>query len=574
MPTTRLEPEADSVTDDEAECLAGRLRALECQNRTLVARTDALETELALLKSLSRGEPQGSQAAYFAVADESPVMLWVFDEEDRPAFYNRAALDFLGLDLEAALASDIHELIHPDDRRRIELADQEVQRSAQAFQNEYRMRRADGEYRWVLDVGMPRFAADGAYMGSSGCCIDVTERRLALDALRDSEAALARAQRTAKIGSWRWSLGDHPTASGSEEFAGLLGLEHGKTFTCRDLYRAVHGEDRRRVEEIHARAARTGSDYRIDYRIPCPDGSIRHVQEIGEARRDPTGRLIEHRGTLQDVTERKEAEAALRQARDDAELANKAKSDFLANMSHELRTPLNAVLGFTEILQRELHGPLGDPAYNDYIEDIHQSGRHLLALINDILDLSKIETGNATLEESEFELDELLRACLRFVSERAAENGVTLSAELTESGLGLKADPRKLKQIVINMLSNAVKFTPAGGKVVLRCLASASDGCVIEISDTGIGMSKADIPRALDRFRQLDDGMTRRQEGTGLGLPLSKALTELHGGTLGLRSLRGHGTTVTIRLPAARIVKRLENAVAPAEKPSHLASVG
>ena len=245
----------------------------------------------------------------------------------------------------------------------------------------------------------------------------------------------------------------------------------------------------------------------------------------------------------------------LRVARDEARAADRAKSEFLAAMSHELRTPLNAVLGFSEIIKNETFGPVGSVQYRDYAEDIHHSGQHLLSLINDILDLSKIESGKDELAEDHLEIPEIVRSTLKLVEHRVEQGGIELNLDLADQLPVLRADERKLKQILVNLLANAIKFTKPGGTVTIRVWCRRDSGCVIQIADTGIGIAPKDIPKALSQFGQVDSDLNREYDGTGLGLPLTKALVELHGGSLDLQSEVGAGTTVTVRFPAERIVR-------------------
>ncbi len=241
-------------------------------------------------------------------------------------------------------------------------------------------------------------------------------------------------------------------------------------------------------------------------------------------------------------------------ARDEARAADRAKSGFLAAMSHELRTPLNAIIGFSDIIKDERLGPVGSTKYRDYAEDINESGQHLLGLINDILDLSKIESGTDELHEDKIEIPEVIRSAVKLVGQRAEQDGIKLELDLPDQLPALRADERKLKQILVNLLSNAVKFTDAGGEVTLRAWCRMDSGYVFQIVDTGIGIAPEDIPKALSRFGQVEDVLTRQHEGTGLGLPLTKALVEQHGGSLDLQSEVGVGTTITVRFPAERIV--------------------
>jgi signal transduction histidine kinase len=271
-------------------------------------------------------------------------------------------------------------------------------------------------------------------------------------------------------------------------------------------------------------------------------------------------------GTLRDISARRESEDRLRHAKEDAIAANRAKSQFLANMSHELRTPLNAIIGFSEILEKEMFGPLGVPTYADYARDIHQSGEHLLAVVNDILDLSRIEAGRMELSDLEVDLGELIAACLRMVSVRAEEREVEIVTDLRCLPLAVRCDMRSVKQALLNLLINAIKFNKRGGRITIRASLEADGWLELAVIDTGIGMDPADIPSALTPFVQINSSLSRSYEGTGLGLPLAKSLIELHGGRLQLESALDVGTTATLRLPPDRII-------AQAEKPPQAAAV-
>ena len=252
----------------------------------------------------------------------------------------------------------------------------------------------------------------------------------------------------------------------------------------------------------------------------------------------------------------------LERARERAEEASRAKSEFLATVSHELRTPLNAVIGFSEIQRREIFGPLGDPRYREYADDIHASGSHLLDLITTILDLSKAEARKLELERVWLDAMAATEAALRLVRATAGAKRIHLAVEAPPAPLRAFADERALKQILLNLLSNAVKFTPEDGAVTVRLDASADSGLEIVVADTGIGIAAADLPRLMQPFEQATNAYTRKNGGTGLGLPLVDSLVRLHGGELRIESAVGRGTVVTVHLP----VPALHDAAAPTRR--------
>ena len=286
-----------------------------------------------------------------------------------------------------------------------------------------------------------------------------------------------------------------------------------------------------------------------------PQGKIRDISISGAPIFDAEGRFTGYRGIARDITDIKQREAELLEAKLASDAANRAKSEFLANVSHELRTPLNAILGFSEVITNEMFGPLGGPRYRQYAQDIHQSGDHLLQLINDILDVAKIEAGRYEPRNDEVCLSSVVEDCVRLLRPRAESGGLALSTAIQRQEIYVRADERAVKQIVLNLLSNAVKFTPNGGWVRVSAAVQPDGGMSLAVADTGIGIAAEDLPRVLLPFQQIDNSLSRKFEGTGLGLPLARSLTEAHGGHLEITSALGQGTTVTVRLPAERVVR-------------------
>jgi two-component system cell cycle sensor histidine kinase PleC len=375
-----------------------------------------------------------------------------------------------------------------------------------------------------------------------------------LHALRDSEERFRDYAETAS--DWFWEMdaelrfsfvSDHP---GKEGMLGgtLEAFAEGASAEEMARQMALMGERRAfRSFECGARGA---------------DGAMTFLRLSGKPLISKGGAFLGYRGTATDITQERRSRAELEQInrnlsklaedlnaqREKAEAASLAKSQFLANMSHELRTPLNAIIGFSEIIKDEVLGPVGIPKYREYATDIFRSGDHLLELIKDVLDMSKIEAGKYELQFTEVAVRPLVEECLRLVVGRAVDSGVVLANAVCEGGPPVVADRRGLKQIVLNLVTNAIKFTPRGGSVTVS--AGVADGWyALSVADTGIGMSADEIARAVQPFVQIEREKGRNHEGTGLGLALAKSLIEMHGGELGIASEVGVGTTCTIRLP-------------------------
>ncbi|MGZ3272316.1 MAG: PAS domain-containing sensor histidine kinase [Caulobacteraceae bacterium] len=400
---------------------------------------------------------------------------------------------------------------------------------------------------------------DGAFRRIIGVAFDVTDERLAQARAEAAEDRLRDA-----------------IESVSEAF--VLWDRYGRLLMCNRAYATVFSLDPRLLK---VGALREGverfAQLAIKQTHPAPSGA----KDVFEAElRDGRWIQVSERPTAEggmvitaaDITAVKQKEAALKRAVDGlersqdelaelarkyevekirAESANKAKSEFLANMSHELRTPLNAINGFSEVMMAELFGPLGDKRYSEYVRDIHSSGEHLLSVINDILDMSKIEAGKMTMRFEMLDLNDVVADAVRLVRGRADDQGLRLSAEM-EGLPEIEADFRALKQVLLNLLSNAIKFTPRGGAVRVWGKATRGpdgvDRVQVNVQDTGIGISREDLDRLASPFEQVESQHSKTQQGTGLGLALSKALIALHGGTLDIQSEPGKGTTVSFVL--------------------------
>ena len=386
---------------------------------------------------------------------------------------------------------------------------------------------------------------------------DITETKRIEAALRQSEQRYALALSGANEGIWEW--GDQVEGVYvSRRLREIVGLDGDDAVIPTDIWLArIHPEDVEAMSERMREHLRGNTDYYDhEYRMRGDDGSYRWVHSRGLGLRDETGHVYRMAGSLSDVTRRKQAEHDLLRAKEAAEMANRTKGDFLATMSHELRTPLNAIIGFSELILRQVFGAIGHDNYRDYIQNIHESGNHLLTIINDILDVSKAEAGMIDLYEEEVDLRQVIASGMRLIGPRARDGMIALKTDYAEPLSMVMADSRRLKQILINLLSNAVKFTPAGGCITIEAWARPGMGAGFRVIDTGIGIAKDDQARMLEPFTQVESGLSRKHEGTGLGLPLCRALIEVHGGALSLQSDLGAGTAITVTLPESRISEK------------------
>ena len=291
----------------------------------------------------------------------------------------------------------------------------------------------------------------------------------------------------------------------------------------------------------------------LELRIAGKDAAPRWVQSIARPRERESGEIVWD-GIFLDVTEKHEYLVALHEAKEEAELANRIKSEFLASMSHEIRTPLNAIMGFAEVMEMEIFGPVSEPRYQEYSADIHASGRHLLSLIEDILDFSKLEAGQMELKKGKVNVAKVIESSLSLLKRRAESGEIELAVRIAKKLPALRGDERRMRQVLFNLVSNASKFTPAGGKVSVSASVGEKSGLRIQVVDTGVGIRPEDIVTALTPFGQIHDAKAPDDSGTGLGLPLAKSLVERHGGKLNLAGEPGKGTVVTLHFPPMRLV--------------------
>ncbi|HEY9164006.1 MAG TPA: PAS domain S-box protein [Magnetovibrio sp.] len=394
---------------------------------------------------------------------------------------------------------------------------------------------------WMLASDSPM--ADG---GTACVRIDITQNKLAEDELRKLSRAVEQSPASVIITDTEGRI-----SYVNPKFTETTGYTYGEAIGNRP---SMVSSGERPLSEYQDmwKTISSGHEWRGEFHNKRKDGTLFwELASISPVKNDK-GEITHFLAVKEDITERKKTMEELVRAKEQAETASHAKTQFLANMSHELRTPLNAIIGFSEILKTEMFGPLGSAQYLDYTTNIYDSGNHLLGVINDILNISRIETGAMDINESDVHLDALSQACIEMVHERAERAGLNLRRELGEGPLIVNGDEMRIKQILLNLLSNAIKFTPKDGDVLLKIFVNAESETVIQVSDTGYGIPKDKQDAVLEPFEQVSDIYTRNHEGSGLGLYLVNAFVKLHGGRINIDSEVNQGTTVTVSLPAER----------------------
>ena len=510
--------------------------------------------------------------------------IWDWDTSENRVYWSSAMFDMVGLKQPSKRLSpaEIKTLAHPDDLAAIEDIANAVNRPSRSYDTTFRLRHADGSWVWMhakgqvwsggRSAGFRRGGASAVQPGDRlvGITIDITEQKIAEERVSEANERLRDAIESVGEAFVLWDA-EGRLVNANSKFSEFLNIDEPDAGTQRGTIMARAGigdawpvagesDDDQGVTEIRLPGGRW---LQISERRTKSGGHVNvgtDITGIKEQEAALTDNKLALEKTVHDLeTSRRKLQEQARQLVDlaekyasektRAEAANRSKSEFLANMSHELRTPLNAIIGFSEIMGSGLFGELGSPKYKEYATDIHASGTHLLELINDILDMSKIEAGRMTLETQILEVTEVAEESLRLVSGRAEMASVTIENRLPALP-AVKADKRAVKQVLLNLLSNAVKFTPAGGSIYLT--GDTKDGIVtIGVEDTGIGIPASALPKIGRPFEQVESQHSKSHKGTGLGLALSRSLVELHGGTLTIESTEGVGTTVSFTLPAA-----------------------
>ena len=493
------------------------------------------------------------EQAYRLIFDNAGVGIFKSTPDGRYLMVNPAMAELLGFDsVEAMLQVDIRDL-YADPKRRNEFK-RLVARHGQVRDFVIEARRIDGEPIWVSETATLVRDAAGRPDYYIGTIIDITRRVEALQALVSAERDYREIFEHATIGIYRSSL-DGRQLRANPALVRLNGYETEEEMlvAINDIASEWYVDPERRSQFVDhlARDGRVEGFVSEVYRHRTRERIW--ITESARLVRDEDGRPLYYEGTVQDITGQIRARETLLETRTEAEAASRAKSAFLANMSHELRTPLNAIIGFAEVMEHEVFGPLGSPRYQDYLNDIRSSGLHLLQLLDDILDLSKVEAGKLELDEGRCDLPAIFGEAVRMLRPLAQQRGISVTVEVQAGALPqIRGDVRRLRQVALNLISNGVKYNRRGGSVKVTLTGEPAEGVRVVVADSGIGIAPENRERVFEPFTQLNRAQSERQEGTGLGLPLCRQLVELHGGHLTLESRTGEGTAVIIDLPAAR----------------------
>ncbi len=487
------------------------------------------------------------------ITDNLPVWITYTDADQRFRFVNKTCADWYALPPSKIIGERVPDFIGEEYVKIKPYVEKAIAGERTTYVE--KITYPDGITRTVRVTYVPHISETSGVEGYFSLIEDISELRLASEAMRESEEKFRGIFEDAAFGVGVVAP-DGKYVEVNDALAEIFGYEREEMIGT-TVFSLTAPEDIGNTEDFFAAmVAGQREIVRREKRYVRKNGEVFEAQLVSKSVYDGDGSFKFAITLIEDITQRKQDEQTLLAAKEEAEMASRTKSEFLANMSHELRTPLNSIIGFSDLLtDPALYTPDSSGSF-EYATHIYQSGEHLLALINDILDISKIEAGTSELLESDIEIAAVIESCVNMVRERAKDGSIELVVEdSSDSSLPLlRADKTRIKQVVLNLLSNAVKFTEPGGTVTVTSGYDPNRGFMLRVADTGIGIAPEDVPKALARFQQVDSELNRKHQGTGLGLPLVKSLVEQHGGSLDLQSEVGVGTTVTAYFPTDRVV--------------------
>lgn len=567
---------------DATSAGAGQVAGMEAEPRPAEPYRDEISAVVETLRRFRRNisdlatqqEEQAHQANIFraqleAIFRHAPVGVYIKDLEGHILVVSDAAAELWGHSHDEMIGKLDTTWSTPEERAMIQATNRQVVETGAPVTIEYRGQ-APNTYDWLLTVKFPVRDEAGKIISIGGFDMDISESKRQLEDLRLASAHLQNVKRLARMYYWSRRI-DAVTGATKDyhvdaEFSELTGYREVAEDAVAYANQVIHPGDRAQMIAVY-RDFEAGKfdDYQVEYRILRPDGRILHVRAWVERMRDPASGDILIAGVVKDISGEKQREAQLLAAKAEAEASDRAKSEFLTNMSHELRTPLNAVIGYSDLLRMNTLVQ-ADAQLASYVEAVNESGRSLLEIINAILDMSRLESSDLKLQEIAFPLSEAIVEIERLITMRVQGKNIALhfprigeaaagiEGDLLDANLKIRAEPRCFRQILMNVLSNAVKFTAGGGSVSLSLTLRPEGDLAIEIADTGIGMD-ANLVRLLTvPFTQAGSAWTRKKGGIGLGLAIAKKLLDLHQGKFEAESRPGIGTRITLVFPAARLL--------------------
>lgn len=506
-----------------------------------------------------------------AVINSVSDVIFETDETGRLMFLNETWKRITHREVSETMGQSLFALFdQADQQKQRDMFEELVRGERQAYRIETRLNLGQGTFKPVeVAFSMLRMTDDKS-IRVVGTITDIEKRRRAELAVREAEQKFRAIFENSISGIYQ-SSPDGRFVNVNTALAEIFGYDSAEDLTTSitDIGSQVYVNPNDRQDFVN-RLLFEGRVSGVETQVYRKDGSKIWIMQNARIVRSEKGSVEYYEGSIYDVTERKQAEEVMRQARVQAEISSRTRMEFLANMSHELRTPLNAVIGFSEIIKDEVMGPLNVPVYKEYAQDIYDSGNYLLKIISEILEVSKIETGNRDLNVSNFKIQKALKSCMIIMTARVEQAGVDLSINLPDDLPELLAEELGFKQIMLNLIGNAIKFTPKGGKVSVTAKVLDTGEMDIDITDTGIGMNELEIKKAMQPFGKVDTTFSGMKEGTGLGLTIVDSLVRLHGGKFRLISEKGSGTTARVTMPASRVLATEKPAEAqpPAEPPA------
>ncbi|MDB5491844.1 MAG: sensory box protein [Micavibrio sp.] len=526
---------------------------LSTMNKALAQKNFEMNSEAGereRLNQILRKSERENRAIINAVSD----IIFEMQTDGEILFLNQTWEKVTGFEIGRSINRNLFDMLHPQDQADQKAQFQQMVKGQKpAYRSFTRLRSSDGSFRSIeLAISMLR-QDENKVTRVVGTITDVEERRRAERALSEAEKTFRAIVENNASGIYQLTPEGH-YLSANPAMAKLLGYDSAEVFMreIRNAHEQVYKEYREHMAFFRDVDV-NGPQKNFETRVGCKDGTQIWVSENARAVKDDSGNVLYYEGGMEEITQRKEAEIQLREAKIESDLANRAKSEFLANMSHELRTPLNAIIGFSEIIKDEVFGPMGQPQYSEYANDIYASGKHLLKIINDVLDVARIEAGERHLNEALIDVSKAAATCIELVASKLDAGRLTMINMIDENTPKLVCEEVALKQMMTNLLSNAIKFTPAGGRITLSSQLNEEGVLRISVTDTGVGLDSAELDRAMSRLGNVDAALSRSNSGMGLGLTLVSSLMQIHGGSFEMFSQKGLGTTATMVFPVKRV---------------------